>query len=230
MSRAYKGVRPKSARVYSGDQVQELYQICKNTLSNWMKLGLGPSDRRRPYVFRGAELIRFHEDRAQNTHRDLRLGAFKCFTCKSISEPDPSDISIEVTDAGHRIAQARCRCGGRLKKFLNATAFDRLGSRLIHNTNPGPADEYKGRGPVGIGISQASETAPIHKGNDRIIFEWQIFATGLSPKTADAYLAAIRQFESYCGGVGFETLTPDLVNQYRLDLIAARERPKDRGG
>ena len=56
MSRSYKSIHPKAHRVYAVADVLALYNVCRNTLSNWVGQGLNPSAGEGVQLFRGAEL------------------------------------------------------------------------------------------------------------------------------------------------------------------------------
>ncbi len=100
MSRSYGAVRPKRNLVYSVEDVLTLYDITRNTLTNWLKAGLRPVDERRPQLFRGAELTRFHADRALSNRQHLRAGEFKCTRCKARVVPNIGTLQIDVSRRG----------------------------------------------------------------------------------------------------------------------------------
>lgn len=81
MTRSYKQVHPNVNMAYSVEGVMELYGVSSNTVSNWVGEGLETSDGSIPYLIRGAELKRFHEERKQRTRTNLRYGEFKCLGC-----------------------------------------------------------------------------------------------------------------------------------------------------
>ncbi|MER5171928.1 hypothetical protein [Thioclava kandeliae] len=95
MSRNYTSIRPKLDRVYSVEQVVSLYSICRNTLGNSIASGLLPPDANQPRIFRGAELARFHQERA-GIKTPLRRGKFKCMSCKARVFPDLSTLRFLI--------------------------------------------------------------------------------------------------------------------------------------
>jgi len=77
----------KTARknlLYSSDQVIELYKICPNTLSNWVKAGLRPICTNPKRLFKGEDLNAFHKSR--RAEAKVKLGQFEvyCVACKCI--------------------------------------------------------------------------------------------------------------------------------------------------
>lgn len=93
MSRSYSKVRLKAHHVYLVEGVMELFSVSRNTVSNWVRQGLRPSDRAQPYVFRGAELIRFHKVH-QAMRTGLARGFFHCMRCKEAVVPQLSELAI----------------------------------------------------------------------------------------------------------------------------------------
>ena len=66
--------------------------------------------------------------------------------------------------------------------------------------------------------------------NDRSIHDWQAYAGRYNPKTVQAHLVSIRDFEAFLNGLHFSRLTPKLAGQYRDHLVQLLERPKEEGG
>jgi hypothetical protein len=81
MSRTYSGIKLKKNRVYSGKELQERYSVVVNTISNWVKGGLQPSDRKRPHLFRGGRLNDFHNTRRERLKTQVKPGESKCSGC-----------------------------------------------------------------------------------------------------------------------------------------------------
>lgn len=94
MSRSYKGKRPKANRVYSVADTQDLYGVCRNTVSNWVGWGLCPAEGAGAQLFRGAELARSHAERRARRRHELRYGEFLCIGCKAAVFPDCKTLLI----------------------------------------------------------------------------------------------------------------------------------------
>ena len=231
MSRSYSSVRPKVDRVYSVADVQELYQVCRNTVSNWVRAGLHPSDEKTPQVFRGAELIRFHKSRRLKDSIRLSEGQFKCMRCKIAVYPDPTTISIDARHAPRCWVLATCPdCGGQIQKITNVTECDKIRSCI--DTNMGLRQTHEANAPprAGIGKIKAKAAKPIYTANDRLIQEWQIYAKRHDEKTIDAHLRAIRRFEASMKGGRFDRITPYACNAFREELLKLGRLNKDAGG
>lgn len=91
MSRSYDCVRPKIHFVYDIDNIMSLYNVGRNTVTNWMREGLRPSDDQTPKLFSGYEIKRFHDERRERSKTGkLRSGEFICLRCKTAVLPAPA--------------------------------------------------------------------------------------------------------------------------------------------
>jgi hypothetical protein len=162
MSRAYRKVRPHANLVYSVEEVMSLYSVCRNTVSNWVRSGLVPVDRKIPQLFRGAMLIQFHEARRARTCQHLRSGEFKCLGCKAAVFPDLEGLVLERLKASQWMAQARCPdCDAIMMKLLDATECDKLRNCINTNTSLIPSDEGEMPIPLHIGKAGGISLAPL---------------------------------------------------------------------
>lgn len=75
--------KAKSHRVYAEVDVRELYDVCRNTVWNWMKAGLQPIEGLPQRIFTGAELNRFHAERAEAARRKPVGAEIYCVPCVS---------------------------------------------------------------------------------------------------------------------------------------------------
>lgn len=231
MSRSYRNVRPHETRVYSVAEVQALFNVHRNTVSNWVGSGLRPSDETLPQLFRGAELKRFHTERKARHRRNLRLGEFMCLACDSAVFPDISTLSLQRRDGQATFARATCcDCGASLHKLLSATECDRIHECVDTNTPLALIDESKMTLPAGIGKDAGSRGATWFTINDRVIFEWQAYAGRYNPKTVQAHLVSLRDFEAFWEGMPFAKVKPKHAGQYRDHLVRLLALPKEQGG
>lgn len=231
MSRSYRKIRPQQAMVYSVDEVQALFCVHRNTVSNWVGSGLEPSDEALPQLFRGAELQRFHAERVERTRLNLRLGEFKCFACGNAVFPELSTISFQRKEGRASLAHATCcDCGAAMLKLLGATECDKIEECLDTNTPLALIDESKVDSSAGIVKKSGSRGIRWFTINDRVIHEWQAFAGKYDPKTMQAHLVSIRDFEAFLGGVQFIKVKPKHAGQYRDHLVRLLDQSKDKGG
>lgn len=229
MSRSYKNVRPKKDWVYTTEGLAGLYGVSPNTVSNWVKDGLRRSDNGVPYMFNGVEVKRFHEDRRAESNVKLRLGQFKCFSCKGRVFPDPQSLSQVCSINGKSGIWGSCPdCGGALSKRVTETDRDRIMNCVDTNTSLASLDEGNEQAPVGIGKDRYTDSQILNKVNDRILHEWLQFAGCWDQKTISAKLATIRLFEGFCGDKAFSKLAREDVVGFRDSLKASVERTNDK--
>ncbi|SER94298.1 Site-specific recombinase XerD [Tranquillimonas rosea] len=231
MSRSYRNIRPHDAMVYTVAEVQALFSVSRNTVSNWVGSGLRPSDGSLPQLFRGAELRRFHADRAARSRRNLRLGEFKCIACGNAAFPELSTLSFQPREGNATLAHATCcDCSATVHKLLGVTECDKVQACLDTNTPLALIDESEGTPPTGVGKDAGSQGAECFTTNDRPIHEWQAYAGRYSPKTVQAHLVSIRDFEAFLDGMTFSKMTPRLAGKYRDHLVGLLAQPKEHGG
>ena len=229
MTRSYRSIRPLGKKVYTVNEVMCLFGVSRNTISNWVGEGLSPSDTKIPRLFQGAELARFHRARAR-PRRPVGPGEVFCLGCRSGVLPQiMSDEGASPGAVGG--GSGMCpRCRARVSLLLPATDRDEASEQLDPNTSLGSTDEAAGPSPACIGKDRHSRDRKIHFANDRILQAWQVYAGRYDPKTIDAHLTAIREFEHFIGGCGFDRVSPEDVDRYRKDLIERSKRPTEDGG
>lgn len=201
-----------------------LFDVTRNTVSNWVKEGLHPSDQTTPYVFNGAEVKRFHDARRPARCMPLRTGEFKCFSCRARTFPDPRSVEKEMRSGDSFSAIARClACGGTVSKRLNETDCDKLLNCANTNTSLDSLDEEIEKIPAGIGNESGSLAKVCYFSNDRVLYAWLQFAGQWSTKTIAAKIAAIRRFENFCDGKHLSRITGKDVSRFREHLKSCAE-------
>jgi len=219
VSRNYSLSKLKKHFVYSGEKVMDLFDVSRNTISNWIGQGLKPSDQHTPYVFRGAELRRFLEARHLKNHAVLRRGQFKCVRCKARVFPLSETISIIAERGLIAWVRGACpECQAPLRKIVNETNRDALLKCVVTNTSVEALDEGMEQAVARIGKDDAPNNQPTYSSNDRPIHEWLIYAGKYEEKTVLGHLAAIRDFEAVLGGKCFKQVTIADVAGYRESL------------
>ena len=215
MSKSYKGIRAKKNRVYSVSDVCELYGVCPNTVTDWIKMGLEVSDESSPFRFRGQTLTAFHLWRRAKDRRKLGTGEFYCFGCKTAVLPEIGSIQQILSTPKHAMLRATCpECDGVVTKLVSAAKIDLSSLEPNPDTSGSRAHEAEHEGPVDTVIKAANFGTP----NDRILYKWQSFAGKYSDKTMDRHLAAIRWLEDFVKQKRFDRLTTDDVAGMREHL------------
>lgn len=218
MTRSYRGVRPIRHRVYTVEEVMALYGVSRNTVTNWMKSGLKPSDPRQPYLFRGAVLAEYHADRRARAKSCLRPGEFKCLGCKTAVLPEPMAINRRPASNGNTLLAARCPdCDAHVTKLASKADMALLDGKGVPNTTLDSRHEGKQRSLARIVKLPAKDSAKVYLMNDRLLASWQQYAQRYSVKTQDRHLAAIRKFEDSVGGKPFSKLVVEDVSRFRSE-------------
>jgi len=83
-SKIYHSRKAKQDWTYDRDGVMALYDVTRNTVTNWIREGLVtvPGD---PVLFRGVDLNAFQQARRVGARRNCSPGEFLCFHCKKVS-------------------------------------------------------------------------------------------------------------------------------------------------
>ena len=219
MSRSYKGVRPKKNWVYSVEDLMNLYSVTANTVSNWIRDGLLPSDSQRPLLFQGASVTHFHQQKRAKASFKLAADEFRCWTCQMPVQPSVERMTFGTARNGRRMCFATCpQCSGKLQKFVSETDRDNFEHCLNPNTPMDCQHEEDSTVRGGIWISGEINTSDLWVQNDRVIYKWLSYAGRYDVKTIDRHLAAIRYGEALLQGKPFHTLTTDDVAKVRDDL------------
>jgi hypothetical protein len=77
----------KIHRNYSVEEIARLFGLHKNTVRNWLKLGLAAIDDRRPTLILGRELSRFLHERRQKAKQSCGPGRIFCIACRGPKVP-----------------------------------------------------------------------------------------------------------------------------------------------
>ncbi len=220
MARNYRRVRPKRDVVYDAEAVRQLYGICENTLTNWRRAGLRATDDRLPTLFTGAELGRFHKARARARRRSLRPSEFLCLGCKAVVIPDPAAVVLRTLARGGARAEGPCpACGAGLSKLLNETDRHALERGLDLNASLGIPDEDDSASQAGVVTGAGSAQVSWVPTNERVLYDYLAFCGRYNPRTVEAIMASIRDFERSLGPKPFDRLTHRDVDAWRAALL-----------
>ncbi|MGO4909825.1 tyrosine-type recombinase/integrase [Pseudorhodobacter sp. W20_MBD10_FR17] len=228
MARSYKGVPLKKNRVYNVEDIQRLFDVSANTISNWVGEGLQPSDLLRPYVFQGASLQHFHLQRRERSRKNLRAGEFHCTGCKAAVFPDVETVRDLDAKSGKHMYIAVCPdCENPLYKLSNAADRDIVLDCRNPNSSRQRLHEEKDQIPGGIGIEAAVLVPKLYLANDRTIYKWLTYSGRFDDKTVDGHLSAIRYCDEICGGKLFEHYTVEDAARVRDDLKRRVRKDED---
>ncbi len=158
MSRSYKSIRLKEHRVYSAEDLMGLFNVSKNTVTNWGKAGLQRVDQARPHLFRGATVKAFHDARRKRDRTNLRPGEFRCKGCKMAVFPVPGSIEERPSRNGTKLLTAQCsECGAHLFQFASIALKEPCAEQRNPNTTETCAHE-SGRAARDLNLMMRQET------------------------------------------------------------------------
>lgn len=124
-------------QLYSSDDVIKLYDISRNTLSNWIAGGLGFISCE-PRLFRGSDLNTFHRRKKQRSSIGS-LGQFevRCFGCRATHTLLAAEVSFDVQETyrGIRAYRACPDCGATANRYVSLE--DQQTILRSQETNPG---------------------------------------------------------------------------------------------
>lgn len=111
----------KSIRCYTVEEAVRLYGCHKNTVRNWIRLGLAPIDDRRPTMFTGDALNAFHAAQRRKTKRPCGPGELYCVPCHKPQRPAGDMAEYFALNAKVGKLQAICPdCDRMLFQRVNA--------------------------------------------------------------------------------------------------------------
>ena len=219
MTKSYKNVSLRKHRVYSVEQLIIAYGVTANTVSNWVKEGLMPSDGQKPYVFRGSRVVAFHKFQQSLRSRKPSPGQFDCWRCQALVVPTPENIVKIRAENGRPMLRAACPlCSSKVNKLTTETDCDSIQDCRNPNIPTDCCREEKMGLSGGIGINEGYQSSTYSSQNDRIIHSWQKYAGRYDEKTIVKHLAAIRYFENFHSGKSFSKLRVDDFASIRDDL------------
>jgi hypothetical protein len=130
----------KVHRNYSVEDISRLFGVHKNTVRNWLRLGLSAIDDRRPILVLGHELSRFFRERRQKAKQICGPGRIFCIACRA--PKIPAGKVVECVPAGHSAGNLRgiCPdCDRLIYRRVNITKLDAIRGELeITFTQPHP--------------------------------------------------------------------------------------------
>jgi Homeodomain-like domain len=121
----------KIHRNYSVDDIARLFGVHKNTVRNWLKLGLAAIDDRRPMLILGRELSRFLYERRQKAKQSCGPGRIFCIACRVPKVP--AGKMAECIPTGPRAGNLRgiCPdCERLIYRRINLTKIDAVRGEL----------------------------------------------------------------------------------------------------
>ena len=121
--------RVKQLRSYTVNELAILYCVHRNTVRNWMRVGLEPMDGAKPLLFLGRDVCCFLQKQRQARRQPCEPGTFYCLRCRAPRRPKDNCTIGRHALRGILNLQAECdSCG--------ATMFRRAAERSLSVTMP----------------------------------------------------------------------------------------------
>ncbi|HEY5828165.1 MAG TPA: helix-turn-helix domain-containing protein [Hyphomicrobiaceae bacterium] len=112
--------RVKVHRNYTVEEVAKLFQVHKNTVRDWLKVGLPTVDGRRPTLILGRQLASFIHARRERSRQRCRAAELYCFRCRAPKRPAARTAEYLPLTAGSGNLRARCAdCSTRMYRRVS---------------------------------------------------------------------------------------------------------------
>lgn len=219
MSRSYSPNTLKKNRVYSTKDLERMYDVSPNTVTNWTKQGLQKSDKKQPHLFRGVVVNAFHKQRRARSKTNLRPGEVKCTGCKLAVFFEIETLSEQIVGSGTHMYFGRCpECGAHVQKITSQADKAYFAALRNPNTTEDYLHEQIQKDLGGVGKDEEFNSPVVWTANDRLIYKWQNYAGRYDDKTVDRHLSAIRLLEETLNGKPFDQLTNNDIGLVREQL------------
>jgi hypothetical protein len=102
------------------EEITKLFNVHKNTVHYWLKMGLPRIDGRRPILILGRQLAGFLHTRRERRRQRCRAGEFYCFRCRAprTSAAQKADY-LPITTSSGNLSGICCECGTRMYRRVS---------------------------------------------------------------------------------------------------------------
>jgi hypothetical protein len=123
--------RVKIHRSYAVDEAARVLRSHKNTVRNWLGLGLHTVDSNRPILIRGADLRDFLTARRLRSKKRCAPGELYCVRCRSPKEPAGGVAEYRPITATSGNLKGTCpNCGIPIFRRVSLASLDRASGSL----------------------------------------------------------------------------------------------------
>ncbi|TAL40179.1 MAG: DNA-binding protein [Alphaproteobacteria bacterium] len=110
--RTYNTRRIRLGASYSVQEVSKLFGVHKNAVLKWVKDGLSPIDKHRPYLLYGRDLAAYLNTKQGNRKHKCKPDEFFCFKCRVPRRPWGNLVDIVIRNEIRLNLSALCgACG-----------------------------------------------------------------------------------------------------------------------
>ncbi len=102
---------------YTIQEIATLFDLHKNTLSQWLKAGLKPIDSNRPLLIHGSDLVNFLLTKQSTRRTRCQPDEFFCFRCRAPRQPQGRKVEVHPRNAKLLKLVAHCAvCGTKMNQ------------------------------------------------------------------------------------------------------------------
>ena len=121
----------KSRMTYNVAEIAELYDCHRNTVRNWLRLGLETIDEHRPALVKGNALNAFHASRRAAGKRPCGPAQLYCAPCRQPREPAGEVAEcVEINPKIWKISATCPACGARMTQRVGARRLAEFRERV----------------------------------------------------------------------------------------------------
>jgi len=121
----------KIHRTYTVEEVARRWGVHRNTVRQWVKLGLRTIDGKRPMLIHGRELAEFLQARRQQNKRKCRPGEIYCVRCRAPRVPAGNMADYEPqTDVLGSLIGICPSCDCVIYRRVNVTRLEEVRGEL----------------------------------------------------------------------------------------------------
>lgn len=132
MSKRHPNARlVKIHRTYNVEEVASLFGVHRNTVRNWLKIGLEAIDDARPTLILGRHLVSFLTKRRNTNRRPCSNRELYCLRCKAPREPQSSTVLYVATTSNLGNLVGHCGvCGLKMFRRVSSAKLAQFEGKL----------------------------------------------------------------------------------------------------
>jgi hypothetical protein len=151
----------KIHRSYTVEEIATLYDVHRNTVRQWIKVGLPVVDQRRPVLVLGSALAAFLRARRAANKRPCRVGEIYCVRCREPRVPIGGEVRYHPITATQGSLVGICpTCSAGLFRRVSLAKLGQF-EGVLRITLP-PAGEHIGKSAQPPVNSDFTQDAPDH--------------------------------------------------------------------
>lgn len=125
------GNRIKSLWSYTVEELARCVGCHRNTVRQWIKLGLPTIDQRRPQIILGSDAKAFLNARRAARKQKCDSNEMFCLKCRRPAQPVPNSVRCTVASPGVGALAGVCtKCGGKMNRRVGRTSLDKLSGEM----------------------------------------------------------------------------------------------------